>query len=53
MSVVINQPLTPEQREAISKPSADKIREAQDALFVYLLNRVAELEAKLEKNEGS
>ncbi len=47
-------PLTQEQIAAIEarkQPSADDIRRAQDDLFMYLLNRVAELEAKIEPND--
>ena len=46
--MIIKKPLTPAQLEAIQKPSDDAVRNAQDALFMYLLNRVAELEAKLD-----
>ena len=46
--MIINQPLTPEQILKRQSPSDKDIRQAQDALFMYLMNRVAELEAKLE-----
>lgn len=46
--MIINQPLTPEQIKAASEPSQKDVRQAQDALFMYLFNKVAELEAKLE-----
>jgi len=46
--MIIKRPLTPEQIKAMSQPSQDDIRKAQDDLFMYLFNKVAELEAKLE-----
>ena len=46
--MIINQPLTPEQILKRQSPSDKDIRQAQDALFMYLFNKVAELEAKLE-----
>ena len=47
---IFTSPLTLEQEkliEARKQPSAEDIRRAQDDLFMYLLTRVAELEAKL------
>ena len=49
--MIIKQPLTAEQIKAQSQPSDEAVRQAQDALFMYLLERVAELEAKLEPEE--
>ena len=49
MSIVIKRPITPEQRkllEAKTKPSTEEIQAAQDALFMYLLEKVSELEQK-------
>lgn len=46
--MIIKRPLTQQQIEAQSKPSDEAVRQAQDALFMFLLERVAELEAKLE-----
>lgn len=46
--MIINRPLTPEQIQQSSEPSQKDVRDAQDALFMYLFNKVAELEAKLE-----
>jgi len=46
--MIIKQPLSPEQIKAQSQPSAEDVRRAQDALFIYLLQRVEELESKLE-----
>lgn len=46
---VIRKPLTEEQKEILKqkeKPSAEDVQQAQDQLFMYLLNKVAELEAK-------
>ena len=53
MSKIFQRPLTPEQLKASQTISDAKILQAQDSLFLYLLNRVAELEAKLDsKNDG-
>ena len=46
--MIINRPLTPEQIKAQSQPSAEDVRRAQDALFIYLLQRVEELESKVD-----
>lgn len=46
--MIIKKPLTPEQIDAQSKPSEEAVRQAQDALFMYLIGRINELEAKLE-----
>lgn len=46
--MIIKSPLTPEQIKAMSQPSQEAVRKAQDELFMYLLQRVAELEAKIE-----
>lgn len=48
MSKIFQKPLTPEQIKASQEISGTKIRQAQDALFMFLLNRVAELEAKIQ-----
>ena len=45
--MIINRPLTPEQIKAQSQPSQEDIRQAQDALFMFLIERINELEAKL------
>jgi len=45
--MIIKRPLTPEQIAAMSKPSDEAVRQAQDALFMYLFNKVSELEEKL------
>ncbi|MBR2519683.1 MAG: hypothetical protein IKE46_07865 [Selenomonadaceae bacterium] len=47
MSKIIKLPLTPEQMEKMSTVSDKQIREAQDALFMYLINRINELEEKI------
>ncbi len=53
MSKIFHTPLTPEQLKASQTISDAKIRQAQDNLFMYLLNRVAELESKLnQQNDG-
>lgn len=53
MSKIFQRPLTPEQLKASQNISDAKILQAQDSLFMFLLNRVAELEAKLDsKNDG-
>ena len=44
MSQIIKNPLTPEQMKQRETVSAEKIREAQDALFMNLLQRVDALE---------
>ena len=46
--MIISRPLTPEQIQQSREPSQKDVRDAQDALFMYLFNKVAELEAKLE-----
>ena len=46
--MIIKRPLTPEQIKAMSQPSQDDIRKAQDDLFMYLFNKVAELENKVD-----
>lgn len=46
---IIRTPLTEAQKEILKnkeKPSAESVQQAQDQLFMYLLNKVAELEAK-------
>ena len=45
--MIINRPLTPEQIKAQSQPSAEDVRRAQDALFMFLIGRIEELEAKV------
>ena len=45
--MIIEFPLTKEQLEKKSTVSDKQIREAQDALFMYLIQRVDELEAKI------
>lgn len=45
--MIIKQPLTPEQIQKSQVPSDADVQKAQDALFMYLLNRVAELEEKI------
>ena len=52
MSFLIRKPLTEEQRKILenkTKPSAEEIQQATDELFLNLLLRVAELEAKEAK----
>lgn len=45
--MIIQFPPTQEQLEKMSTVSEKQIREAQDALFMYLIQRVDELEAKI------
>ena len=47
MSQIIKNPLTPKQIEQSKTVSEQKVREAQDALFMFLIGRIEELEAKL------
>lgn len=49
--MIIETPLTKEQLEKLSTVSEKQIRQAQDALFMYLIERVNELEAKLDERE--
>ena len=52
MSALIRKPVTLEQQkilEAKKKPSAEDVQKATDDLFLNLLLRVAELEAKEDK----
>lgn len=51
-SAIFTRPLTPEQQKKRETVSENQIRKAQDALFVYLMNRVEELEKKVEGNES-
>lgn len=46
--MIINRPLTPEQIKAQSQPSDEDVRQAQDALFMYLFERIEELESKVD-----
>lgn len=49
MSFLISKPLTAEQKKILenkTKPSAEEIQKATDDLFMYLLEKVAVLEAK-------
>ena len=45
--MIIQFPLTQEQREKMSTVSEKQIRQAQDNLFMYLINRIDELERKI------
>lgn len=45
--MLIKTPLTAEQKESMSKPSTEAINKAADDMIMFLLNRVAELEAKI------
>ena len=47
MSQFLATPLTPEQIKKTQSVSEEKLREAQDALFVFLINRVNELETQI------
>ena len=51
MSQFFATPLTPEQIKKTQSVSEEKIREAQDALFVFLINRVNELETQIVELE--
>ena len=53
MSKIFRNPMTPEQLKASQTVSDAKIRQAQDSLFMNLLNRVAELESKLQPSQNS
>lgn len=43
--------MTPEQIKKTQSVSEEKLREAQDALFVFLINRVNELETQISELE--
>lgn len=46
---IIRRPISEPQKEILAKkekPSNEEVQQAQDQLFMYLLNKVAELEAK-------
>ena len=45
--MIIQFPPTKEQREKMSSVSEKQIRQAQDDLFMYLIRRIDELEAKI------
>ena len=51
MSKFFSTPLTPEQIKKTQSVSEEKIRKAQDALFVFLINRVNELENQIAELE--
>ena len=51
MSQSFSTPLTPEQIKKTQSVSEEKLREAQDALFVFLINRVNELETQITELE--
>ena len=51
MSQFFSTPLTPEQIKKAQSISEEKLREAQDSLFMYLLNRVNELETQVAELE--
>ena len=51
MSQFLATPLTPEQIKKTQSVSEEKLREAQDALFVFLINRVNELETQIAELE--
>ena len=51
MSQFFATPLTPEQIKKAQSVSEEKIRDAQDALFVFLINRVNELETQIAELE--
>ena len=52
MSVIIKNPLTPEQIEKMSTVSEKQIREAQDALFMYLIEEIERLKNSLAGDSG-
>ena len=55
MGKIFSRPLSPEQLEKLdakSKPSAEDIQKAQDDLFMYLLERVAALEANRQGGDS-
>ena len=51
MSQSFSTPLTPEQIKKTQSVSEEKLREAQDSLFVFLINRVNELENQIAELE--
>ena len=51
MSQSFSTPLTPEQIKKTQSVSEEKLREAQDSLFVFLINRVNELETQITELE--
>ncbi|MBR1645483.1 MAG: hypothetical protein IJ774_01990 [Selenomonadaceae bacterium] len=51
MSQFLATPLTPEQIKKTQSVSEEKLREAQDSLFVFLINRVNELETQIAELE--
>ena len=56
MSLIIKRPLTQEQKKILAakqKPSAGEIQNAQDQLFMYLLEKVAELEIEFDGKKNS
>ena len=51
MSQSFSTPMTPEQIKKTQSVSEEKLREAQDSLFVFLINRVNELETQVSELE--
>lgn len=51
MSQFFSTPMTPEQIKKTQSVSEEKLRETQDALFVFLINRVNELETQVSELE--
>lgn len=49
MSQFFSTPLTPEQIKKTQSVSDEKLRAAQDSLFVFLINRVNELETQINE----
>ena len=50
--MIIQSPLTQEQIEKLSTVTDKQIRQAQDALFMFLIERITELEAEVAKLKG-
>lgn len=50
--MIIQTPLTQEQLEQMQTVSDKQLREAQDALFMYLINEIEQLKESISGDSG-
>lgn len=53
--MIIRRPLSNEQRKILenkSKPTPEDIQSAQDSLFMYLMQKVEQLESELDQKKS-
>lgn len=54
--MIIRRPLSNEQRKILenkSKPAPEDIQSAQDSLFMYLIQKVDQLEKNIDREDNS